>query len=82
MDIVTTSNFHATLLKGARSGCLDVTLKGRKMAARSPNCRVCSLTVQRNVSISHACGLEPVGQVSVVFIPAEHLRRCSWPLLK
>ncbi|TMW59494.1 hypothetical protein Poli38472_004563 [Pythium oligandrum] len=36
MDIVTTSNFHATLLKG---------------------------------------------QVNVVFIAAEHLRRCSWPLL-
>ncbi|GLE06158.1 hypothetical protein PINS_up015369 [Pythium insidiosum] len=36
MDIVTTSNFHATLLKG---------------------------------------------QISVVFIAARHLRRCSWPLL-
>lgn len=35
-----------------------------------------------NVSISDVRPGLSVGQVSVVFIAAEQLRRCSWPLLK
>jgi hypothetical protein len=59
MDIVTTSNFHATLLPGASH-----TL-------------VYSWFVHADAVLLSCAGL-----VSVVFVPAEHIRHGSWPLLK